>query len=90
MVVLDSPNMGRSRLDSFGGVGVGDVGLGDSARASREGVSGGSRHSLSKLTGDTVTSQVGIFLPLNVSLKLYLQLEVVQVQIKALEFLRRL
>ena len=33
VVVLDSPNVGRSRSDSFGGVGVADVGSGDNARA---------------------------------------------------------
>ena len=59
VVVLNSPNVGRSRSDSFRGVGVADVGLGDSAQASREGVSGGSRHSLSKLIEDIATSQVG-------------------------------
>ena len=59
VVVLDSPNVGRSRSDSFGGVEVADVGSGDSAQASREGVSGGSRHSLSKLTADNAASQVG-------------------------------
>ena len=47
VVVLDSPNVGKSRSDSFGGIGVADVGSGDSAWASRERVSSGSRHSLS-------------------------------------------
>ena len=56
VVVLGSPKVGRSRTDLFGGTGIADVGSVDSDWASREGVSGGSRHSLSKSTTDNTAS----------------------------------
>ena len=58
VVVLSSPKVGRSRIDLFGGVGIADVGSVDNDWASREGVSSGSRHSLSKSTADNTESHL--------------------------------
>ena len=58
VVVLGSPKEGRSRTDLFGGVGIADVGSVDSDWASREGVFGGLRHSLTKSTADVIASHL--------------------------------